>query len=95
MLRFDRRRAGSHGMIAGMARSGHDPIAKFIRWLEDARRVKIPNYEAMALATELGRCGIQPGDSRLLRKSQPIVRLLEPQFVIRRIECGEKFVRNG
>jgi pyridoxamine 5'-phosphate oxidase len=38
-------------MIAGMARSGHDPIAKFIRWLEDARRVRIPNYEAMALAT--------------------------------------------
>jgi pyridoxamine 5'-phosphate oxidase len=38
-------------MIAGMARSGQDPIAKFIRWLEDARRVRIPNYEAMALAT--------------------------------------------
>src|SRR5258708_19687396 len=38
-------------MIAGMARSGHDPIAKFIRWLEDARRVRIPNYEAIALAT--------------------------------------------
>ena len=54
MLRFDSRRAGSHGMIAGMARSGHDPIAKLIRWLEDARRVKIPNYEAMALATEAG-----------------------------------------
>lgn len=34
-----------------MARSGHDPIAKFIRWLEDARRLRIPNYEAMALAT--------------------------------------------
>ena len=34
-----------------MAQSGHDPIAKFIRWLEDARRVRIPNYEAMALAT--------------------------------------------
>ena len=29
----------------------HDPIAKFIRWLEDARRARIPNYEAMALAT--------------------------------------------
>ncbi len=41
-------------MIAGMARSSHDPIAKFIRWLEDARRLKIPNYEAMALATEAG-----------------------------------------
>lgn len=38
-------------MIAGMARSGDDPIAKFIRWLEDARRAEIPNYEAMALAT--------------------------------------------
>jgi pyridoxamine 5'-phosphate oxidase len=38
-------------MIAAMARSGHDPIAKFIRWLEDARRVRIPIYEAMALAT--------------------------------------------
>jgi pyridoxamine 5'-phosphate oxidase len=34
-----------------MARRGHDPIGKFIRWLEDARRVRIPNYEAMALAT--------------------------------------------
>ena len=29
----------------------HDPIAKFIRWLDDARRLEIPNYEAMALAT--------------------------------------------
>ncbi len=38
-------------MIAGMARGGDDPIAKFIRWLEDARRAEIPNYEAMALAT--------------------------------------------
>ena len=38
-------------MIAAMARRGHDPIAKFIRWLEDARRTRIPNYEAMALAT--------------------------------------------
>jgi pyridoxine/pyridoxamine 5'-phosphate oxidase len=34
-----------------MTRRGHDPIAKFIRWLEDARRARIPNYEAMALAT--------------------------------------------
>jgi pyridoxamine 5'-phosphate oxidase len=33
-----------------MARS-RDPVAKFIRWLEDARGLKIPNYEAMALAT--------------------------------------------
>jgi pyridoxamine 5'-phosphate oxidase len=38
-------------MIAAMARHGHDPIAKFIRWLEDARRARIPNCEAMALAT--------------------------------------------
>jgi pyridoxamine 5'-phosphate oxidase len=28
-----------------------DPIAKFIRWFHQARRLKIPNYEAMALAT--------------------------------------------
>jgi pyridoxamine 5'-phosphate oxidase len=34
-----------------MARSGHDPIAKFIRWLNDARRARFPNYEAIALAT--------------------------------------------
>jgi pyridoxamine 5'-phosphate oxidase len=34
-----------------MAQSVNDPIAKFVRWLEDARRVRIPNYEAMALAT--------------------------------------------
>jgi pyridoxamine 5'-phosphate oxidase len=39
-------------MIAPMAR--HDPIAKFIRWLDDARRLNIPNYEAMALATARG-----------------------------------------
>jgi pyridoxamine 5'-phosphate oxidase len=38
-------------MIAAMARKDHDPIAKFIRWLEDARRARIPNYEAIALAT--------------------------------------------
>jgi pyridoxamine 5'-phosphate oxidase len=28
-----------------------DPIAKFARWLEEARRLNIPNYDAMALAT--------------------------------------------
>jgi pyridoxamine 5'-phosphate oxidase len=33
-----------------MSRSA-DPIAKFIRWLDDARGLQIPNYEAMALAT--------------------------------------------
>src|SRR6266851_4738437 len=38
-------------MIAVMTVRGHDPIAKFIRWLEDARRTRILNYEAMALAT--------------------------------------------
>jgi pyridoxamine 5'-phosphate oxidase len=37
--------------IGVMARLRHDPIAKFIRWLDDARRLEIPNYEAMALAT--------------------------------------------
>jgi pyridoxamine 5'-phosphate oxidase len=36
--------------VAATARR-HDPIAKFIRWLDDARGLKIPNYEAMALAT--------------------------------------------
>lgn len=34
-----------------MRQPRHDPIAKFIRWLEDARQLRIPNYEAMALAT--------------------------------------------
>ena len=38
-------------MIVVMMRSDHSPIAKLIRWLEDARRAGIPNYEAMALAT--------------------------------------------
>ena len=41
-------------MIAAMAQRGHDPIAKFIRWLDDAQRARIPNYEAMALATAGG-----------------------------------------
>lgn len=36
-----------------MAQSRHDPITKFIRWLDEARRLRIPNYEAMALATAL------------------------------------------
>lgn len=34
-----------------MVEHGTDPIAKFIRWLDDARCAEIPNYEAMALAT--------------------------------------------
>jgi len=38
-------------MTAAMTRHDRDPIAKFIRWLDDARRARIPNYEAMALAT--------------------------------------------
>jgi pyridoxamine 5'-phosphate oxidase len=38
-------------MIAAMSRSADDPIDKFNRWLEDARRMSIPNCEAMALAT--------------------------------------------
>jgi pyridoxamine 5'-phosphate oxidase len=40
--------------MAAMTRNGRDPIAKFIRWLDDARRARIPNYEAMALATTAG-----------------------------------------
>jgi pyridoxamine 5'-phosphate oxidase len=37
--------------MATMTQSDRNPIAKFVRWLEDARRAGIPNYEAMALAT--------------------------------------------
>jgi pyridoxamine 5'-phosphate oxidase len=40
--------------LHAMVQSDSDPIAKFIRWLEDARRAQIPNYEAMALATATG-----------------------------------------
>jgi pyridoxamine 5'-phosphate oxidase len=36
-----------------MAQRSPDPIVKFIRWLNEARRLRIPNYEAMALATAL------------------------------------------
>ena len=43
-------------MMAAMTADSHDPIAKFIRWLDNARRLRIPNYEAMALATA-GRDG--------------------------------------
>jgi pyridoxamine 5'-phosphate oxidase len=39
-----------------MAHRSHDPIVKFMRWLNEARRLGIPNYEAMALATA-GRNG--------------------------------------
>ncbi len=38
-------------MMSVMLRRAGDPIAKFVRWLDDARRARIPNYEAMALAT--------------------------------------------
>lgn len=51
MIKADRRRACARGMMAAMTMNGHDPIAKFIRWLEAAQRAEIPNYEAMALAT--------------------------------------------
>jgi pyridoxamine 5'-phosphate oxidase len=34
-----------------MSERSHDPIAKFIRWLDDVRRLRVPNHEAMALAT--------------------------------------------
>ena len=30
---------------------GADPVLKLSRWLDDARRLNLPNYEAMALAT--------------------------------------------
>src|SRR5713226_2730159 len=43
--------ARKRGMIAAVARRTSDPIAKFSRWLDDARRLRIPNYETMALAT--------------------------------------------
>ncbi len=33
------------------ARRTGDPILKFSRWLDDARRLRIPNYETVALAT--------------------------------------------
>jgi pyridoxamine 5'-phosphate oxidase len=42
--------ANAHDMIGIMAAKG-DPIAKFMRWLDEARELKIVNYEAMALAT--------------------------------------------
>jgi pyridoxamine 5'-phosphate oxidase len=38
-------------MIAAMMRRAHDPVARLIHWLDDARRLGVPNYEAMALAT--------------------------------------------
>jgi pyridoxamine 5'-phosphate oxidase len=44
------RSARSRNRIALKARS-YDPVGKFIRWLDDARGLQIPNYEAMALAT--------------------------------------------
>jgi pyridoxamine 5'-phosphate oxidase len=40
-----------HMALGKMAQSVHHPIEKFSRWLEEARRAGIPNYEAMALAT--------------------------------------------
>jgi pyridoxamine 5'-phosphate oxidase len=48
-----RAKLGRRGIIRRMA-SNHDPIAKLIRWLNDAKELNIPNYEAMALATTDG-----------------------------------------
>jgi pyridoxamine 5'-phosphate oxidase len=48
-------------MIAAMTQRRHDPIARFIHWLDDARRLSVPNYEAMALAT------IGPGEKPSVR----------------------------
>jgi pyridoxamine 5'-phosphate oxidase len=42
--------AGSHDRLAAGG-PRNDPIAKFVRWLEDARALQRPNYDAMALAT--------------------------------------------
>ena len=44
-----------------MAQRNHYPITKFIRWLDEARRFRIPNYEAMALATAVrgGRTSVR------------------------------------
>ena len=44
-----------------MAQRSHYPITKFIRWLDEARRFRIPNYEAMALATAVrgGRTSVR------------------------------------
>ena len=50
VIRIGRNGAHGRGMTSLMTRR-HDPIAKFIRWFDDVRRLKIPNYEAMALAT--------------------------------------------
>jgi pyridoxamine 5'-phosphate oxidase len=38
-------------MINAIMQRSYDPIARFTHWLDDARRLRIPNYEAMALAT--------------------------------------------
>jgi pyridoxamine 5'-phosphate oxidase len=42
-----------------MAQHRNDPIAKFIRWFEDAKGLGIPNYEAMALATAAGNASVR------------------------------------
>ncbi len=47
MHRFSSVRETTHAVTD----RSRDPIAKFIRWVNDARELQIPNYEAMALAT--------------------------------------------
>jgi pyridoxamine 5'-phosphate oxidase len=38
-------------MMYSMKRAGAAPIAKFLEWLTDARKARIPNHEAAAVAT--------------------------------------------
>jgi pyridoxamine 5'-phosphate oxidase len=44
-----------------MAQRSHYPLTKFNRWLDEARRLRILNYEAMALATAVrgGRTSVR------------------------------------
>src|SRR5260370_12153750 len=48
-------------MIAVMTVRGHDPIGKFIRWLEEVLRMRITTYEAMAVATasRIGKASVR------------------------------------
>jgi pyridoxamine 5'-phosphate oxidase len=45
-----RTKVARRGIMRRMV-SNYDPLAKLIRWLNDAKKLNIPNYEAMALAT--------------------------------------------
>jgi pyridoxamine 5'-phosphate oxidase len=49
--RLSRQRGASRREGIAVGQHRRDPIAKFVRWLNDARALQIPNYEAMALAT--------------------------------------------